>query len=307
MIVTTARDFLEDFGDGSRFPLDRPPCLRAAMIVTPRGLALCEESAGDNRYMAAGGSIDIERAHAQHRALAAELVDLGMPVFVFPGQEGQPDGVFPNNVFATVPRRLIIGSMRHEVRRREAEREDVPRLFRDTFGYEIHDLSTVDCVAELTGPLVIDRARRIGFCGLSGRADEAGCKAMHGAFDLRLTYRFHLASGEYHTNIALAILAGRFCVVHPGSFADEEVPRAIAAAYPERTLILTDEEKEAFAGNCIAVTEEDVLFSETSLKSLRPSSVDTLELDGGFRVHGVAVDEIEKAGGSLRCMIAEVF
>ena len=76
--------------------------------------------------------------------------------------------------------------------------------------------------------------------------------------------------------------------------------------YPGRTLILSNEEKQAFAGNCIAVTENDVLFSDTAMKSLRASSRKALESDG-FRVHGVPVDELEKAGGSLRCLIAEVF
>jgi len=54
------------------------------------------------------------------------------------------------------------------------------------------------------------------------------------------------------------------------------------------------------------VTPRDVLFSATSLSALRPSTIAAIER-AGFRAQGVEIDELEKGGGSLRCMIAEVF
>ena len=53
--------------------------------------------------------------------------------------------------------------------------------------------AATDLVAELTGSLIIDRARGVGYCGLSERCDMAGARAMHQAFDLRLTFCFELA------------------------------------------------------------------------------------------------------------------
>jgi N-dimethylarginine dimethylaminohydrolase len=141
---------------------------------------------------------------------------------------------------------------------------------------------------------------------MTGRVDEAGCVAMHEAFDLRLTFRFDLVPDEYHTNLVLAVLAGRACVLYPGAFTDPGVPEAIDRVHDGRTLVLTDEEKQHFAANCLAVTENDVLFSATARRALRPSSVEALE-SWGFRLHDVEVDELEKGGGSLRCLIAEVF
>lgn len=278
--------------------------MSAAMVVSPFGFRVNLESA-DNRYMKPG-AVDHERAFAQHHRLVDALGALGLPVLVIPGREGLDDAVFPNNAFATVPDRLIVGSMRHPGRRAEAARDDVPALFTWTFGHALTDLSQKPCVAELTGPLVIDRARGLGLCGLSERCDEAGCAAMHAAFGLRLTLRFALAPGEYHTNVVLAVLAGRACVLHPGSFADPDVPAAIARAYPERTLILDDAEKAAFAANCIAVTERDLMLSATAARALRPRSREALER-WGFVLHPVEVDEFEKAGGSLRCLIAEIY
>ncbi|MEJ2385730.1 MAG: hypothetical protein P8Y54_15345, partial [Xanthomonadales bacterium] len=50
------------------------------------------------------------------------------------------------------------GRMRHAGRRPEAGREDIRGWFRDR-GRALHDLSQQDLVAELTGVMVIDRAR----------------------------------------------------------------------------------------------------------------------------------------------------
>lgn len=306
MITKNPEEFLTTYGGGKRSCSESPPTLRAALLVSPTGFRISEQSASDNHYMSTAAAVDHGRAHAQHAGLVAKLEDLGIPVLLFPGRPGLDDGVFPNNAFATTPGKLLLGAMRHTVRQAETQREDIRTLFRDAFRYKICDLSALDGVAELTGPLVIDRARRLGFCGLGSRADAKGCEAMHQAFGLDLTLGFDLQPTEYHANLVLAILAGRFCVIHPESFLDPDVPETIARVYPGHTLVLSNEEKQAFAGNCIAVTESDVLFSATALKSLRASSRDALER-AEFRVHEVPVDELEKGGGSLRCLIAEIF
>ncbi len=302
MIVTTPAQFLA--ARPQQLPTTGRATMAAAMLVSPIGFRLCAEPV-DNLYMQTT-AIDPGRAMAQHLALVEAIGACGVPVLVVPGREGLEDAVFPNNAFATVPGRFIVGAMRHPSRRAEAAREDVRALFTDTLGRALVDLSTENCVAELTGPLVIDRARGLGLCGLTQRADEAGCAAMHDAFALALSFRFALQPSEYHTNVVLAVLAGRACVMHPGSFADPEVPLAISRMYEGRTLVLTDEEKAAFVANCIAVTERDVMMSAGAERALRPTSRAALA-DWGFAVRAVEVDEFEKAGGSLRCMVAELF
>jgi N-dimethylarginine dimethylaminohydrolase len=303
VIVTTPQQFTQALAQVPARATG-PATMAAALVVSPVGFRISEQPV-DNLYMRTI-AVDPSRAMRQHHGLVEALGCCGVPVLVFPGREGLDDAVFPNNAFATVPGRFIVGSMRHPVRRAEAAREDIRRLFTDTLGRTLVDLSATDCIAELTGPLVVDRGRGLGFCGLSQRADEAGCAAMHAAFDLRLTFRFALQPGEYHTNVVLSVLAGRACVLDPAAFVDPEVPEAIAAAYPGRTLALDPGEKAAFAGNCLAVTDRDVMLSQTAFAGLRPGSRAALE-SWGFRLHAVDVDEFEKAGGSLRCLIAEVF
>jgi len=47
-------------------------------------------------------------------------------------------------------------------------------------------------------------------------------------------------------------------------------------------------------------------MSQTGVDALRISSLKILEA-WGFKLHSTQLDEIEKAGGSLRCMLAEIF
>ncbi|HJT98984.1 MAG TPA: arginine deiminase-related protein, partial [Rhodanobacteraceae bacterium] len=266
---------------------------------------LAAESASDNRYMDPGGTLDPARALAQHAELARRL-GADLPVITFAGDAESPDGLFPNNVFATAPGRLIVGRMRHAVRRREAGRADIRAFFRDTLGYALLDLSGAPFVAELTGALVIDRARGVGYCGLSERCDLAGARAMHDAFGLRLTFCFELAEGEYHTNVVMALLAGRFALLAADGFADPAVPRAIAQALVGQVVWLTRAQKNAFAGNAIALAPDRAWMSATGAASLDPAQRAAIER-AGFALAVVELDEIEKAGGSLRCCVAEIF
>lgn len=303
IIHTTADSFLEV---AAQQTAGTPAVMKEALLVSPEGFGLSEQSAADNPYMTTGLPLDLDKASRQHEALVSKLEELGVKTRIFSGIAGHDDGVFPNNVFATTPGRLVIGAMRHPVRRKEAEREDIRSFFSETLGYEIRDLSAEDCVAELTGPLVIDRARNIGFCGMSSRVDEAGCAFMADALGLEAVLRFQLAPGEYHANLVLAVLAGEACLVHPESTPDPFLLKSLRSIYENRLLVLDQAEKNSFAGNCITATRRDLLFSRTAATALRRET--RLKLDEwGFRLHFLEVEEFEKAGGSVRCLVAEIY
>ena len=303
MIVDSPQAFRDAIA-GGRFAVAHPTAARAAFLVSPLGFRLAEESATDNRYMAMGTQTSEERALVEHAHLARQLAET-LPVFTLPGDPETPDAVFPNNVFATTKDKLILGAMRHEVRRREADRSDIQSLFTGLFAKQIATLPE-SCVAELTGPLIVDRGRNIGFCGLTESCDRLGAEAMRAAFGLELIFVFELDPAEYHTNVVMSVLASRALVIHPPSFRDPEVPPAIAALYGERVIDLTDAEKAAFAGNCIALSDRDVWMSTAAAEALTPQHRADLAA-WGFEVKAVALAEIEKAGGSLRCCVAEIY
>lgn len=304
MIVEHANDFISAL-EANIFAADSPSVPNAVLMVRPEKFHVGKETALDNQYMNLAGHADPERAASQFRGLVELIRKCGTEVLVFPGNSRTPDDVFPNNVFAAVPGQLIIGSMRYPTRRLEAERSDIPAWFTEN-GYQITDLRRSNCVAELTGALILDRARRIGFCGLSERVDPAGAAAMHKAFGLKLTYCFDLKPEEYHTNVVFSVLSSRACVLHPEACADPATPTAIEAAFPGRTLLIDRYEKDHFVGNCIALNDCDLFMSQVASDALRPANRARLE-SWGFRIHSTQLDELEKAGGSLRCMVAEIF
>ena len=282
-----------------------PACPKAVFLVAPEGLSMAAESASDNRYMDMTRVVDGERALRQHRDLQRAL-SATLPTLCFAGDPATPDAVFPNNVFATAPGRILIARMRHPVRQREAERADIRGFFTDALGYALHDLRMQPGVGELTGSLVIDRARGIGFCGLSERCDPAGAAAMHAAFGLRATLVFDLAPGEYHANVVLSVLAGRAVAICPDGFADAAVVEAIASLYAPHAVMFDRSEKSAFAGNCIATTADTAWMSQMADAALRAESRKAFAR-ARLHVRSVPLDEIEKAGGSLRCCIGEIF
>ncbi|HEU4858072.1 MAG TPA: arginine deiminase-related protein, partial [Rhodanobacteraceae bacterium] len=155
MITTTPAAFLAALA--ALPPLREPrTTARAAFLVAPAANELATESARDNRYMRMDAGFDAQRALVQHAALAQAL-RADVPVLTFPGDPATPDAMFPNNVFATAPGRLIVARMRHAVRQREAARADIRAFFRDVLGYTETDLSDgTHGIAELTGSLVID-------------------------------------------------------------------------------------------------------------------------------------------------------
>jgi hypothetical protein len=168
------------------------------------------------------------------------------------------------------------------------------------------DLSTQQHPCELTGALVIDRARGLGFCGLSERCDEDGARLMHDALGQRATLLFDLAPVEYHTNVVLAILAGRAAILCPKGFADVAVVDAIAALYAPHAVLLSDAEHLAFAGNAIALSDDVAWMSAGADRALSAASRASLAA-AGFAVRSVELDAIEAGGGSLRCCVGEIY
>jgi hypothetical protein len=129
---------------------------------------------------------------------------------------------------------------------------------------------------------------------------------MHEAFGLRATLLFDLAPGEYHTNVVLALLAGRAALVCPRGFADQSVVEAVKALYAPHAIVLDDAEHAAFAGNAIALSHDIVWMSAGAERALTPATREALDT-AGFTVRSVPLDAIEAAGGSLRCCVGELF
>src|SRR5690606_19418305 len=229
-----------------------------------------------------------------------------IPTICFAGDPETPDALFPNTGSAPAVGRYVAGRIRHPVRQRGATRAAIRGFFGGVLDYAEIDLSTQPHPCELTGALVIDRARGLGFAGLSERCDEEGARLMHEALGLRATLLFDLADGEYHTNVVLAVLAGRAALVCPKGIADPAVVEAIASLYAPHAGMLSPAEHTAFAGNAIALSGDVVWMSAAAGRALTAANRDALA-NAGFEVRTVELDAIEAGGGSLRCCVGEIY
>ena len=120
-------------------PTRERPCARGAFVISPSARQLASQSATDNAYMQLNAAYSLDRAQQQHRALQQAL-SKALPVVSFVGSEHTPDDLFPNNVFAVCPGRLVLGHMRHPIRQQEVERPDIRAFFTDLLACDVVDL-----------------------------------------------------------------------------------------------------------------------------------------------------------------------
>lgn len=300
MLISTSHHLHQVFQNFA--PTARPTTMRRALLIRPNAFGFAHESATDNTYMDAAVHIDRQRACDQHQKLVEMIEGLGVPCDVFDSMAHTPDAVYPNNVFGFTSDRFIIGHMLHPVRQAEALHPEITRCFSESRHHL--DLSRQAGICELTGSLIIDHARKIGFVGTSQRCDVIGAKAMQEAFHLNAVYHVPLHPREYHTNIALSVLAGKGIVIAPSGFHDPADAQAIAECYGSHALVISEDEKNAFVGNCLAITEDALMMSAHAYRHLKNK-----DFFGkiGMEIVPVDVSELEKGGGSLRCLIAEIF
>lgn len=270
------------------------------VMVTPAYLDACH--CPDNVFVDLTDGVDHGKAIFQHQAVVEMLRSLGKEVEIFPGRS--PDDTFCNNVFATNHRRqLIVGNMFYPARQQEGEREDVRGWFVDQ-GYEIVEVSSyIKDAAELTGMLIIDHAWNIGFCGISNRCTKESAAVLQQLFGLNILYTFPISI--YHTNVGLSILAGRVAVICPEMFVHQEDVAALLKMYPDHVIISLEQMKQ-FSGNVLAVSEHDVVISTSGVNALTVDQMRAFDRLG-FQLHHVDLSEIEKSGGSMRCLLGEVY
>ncbi|HET6492708.1 MAG TPA: arginine deiminase-related protein [Burkholderiales bacterium] len=84
------------------------------------------------------------------------------------------------------------------------------------------------------------------------------------------------------------------------------MPEAIARAYGGRAIRLSPEQKRAYAANAITLSPDRAWMSARAASSLTDEQHSSLA-SWGVAIGAVELSEIEKAGGSLRCCVAEIF
>jgi hypothetical protein len=255
-------------------------------------------------------------------ALATALQEYGVNVIVVDDtpEPHTPDSIFPNNwISFHADGRVVVYPMEAENRRTERRLEILDTLDMDQ-GYaisEVVDLSPHEQAGhylEGTGSMVLDRVNRIAYACLSSRTHLD----VLGEFAQRMGYEvvaFDAADQDghpiYHTNVLMNV-GEKLAVICDAAIARDEQRAAVLQRLRDTNhelISLNYDQLHAFAGNMLELRTQDgarlVAMSQQALNSLTDEQRSLLQENG--RVLAVAIDAIEaSAGGSVRCMLAEI-
>ena len=296
-------------------------------MVRPRHFGFNAETATSNRFQRPGGSEHTAaQAQAEFDAFATALAGEGVTVCIAPDSEEprKPDAVFPNNwVSFHADGTVVLYPMQAPNRRAERRSEVIDCVVRDT-GFRTR--RTVDLThhekagrfLEGTGSLVLDHVERVAYACRSPRTDEDVARDWAGAMDYELELfdaRDARGTPIYHTNVVMSI-GTRMVVAALENICAEDRERVAARLGAQRELLpIDDAEMAGFAGNVLELGTWDEYLGDMRILVISATAQRSLPAQKYARLYAsvdavlaVPIDVIERhGGGSVRCMLAEVF
>jgi hypothetical protein len=299
----------------------------AILMVRPKNFGFNAETAATNHFQQFGAADVRLQARMEFDAFAAALAAEGVTVCVAEDSEEprKPDAVFPNNwVSFHADGTVVLYPMQAVSRRAERRMAIVEQVARDT-GFPVR--RTLDLThhekegrfLEGTGSLVLDHVARVAYACRSPRTDETVARewAAELGYSLELFDATDAAGAPiYHTNVVMSV-GTRTAVVALDNVAaaDRERVAGRLGSSGRDVVAITAAEMAAFAGNVLEVGSWDehlgdfriLVMSRTARRALAPGKFARLSA-GVDAVLAPPVDVIERhGGGSVRCMLAEVF
>ena len=204
-------------------------------------------------------------------------------------------------------------------RRAEVRADIIERLSHD-HGYRVErvvdlaDNARMGHFLEGTGSMVLDRVNRVAYACLSERTTLEGL----GEFAQRLDYEIVAFEARdrygwpvYHTNVMMSVGDG-FAVICDDTIEDADQRHAVfqkLKATGHEIVSITRDQMWSFLGNCLQLEAEDgsrvIAMSRQAEDSLTAEQAATLRQYG--RIASSPIHDIERsAGGSVRCMLAEI-
>lgn len=295
------------------------------LMIRPSQFGFNEETAGSNAFQRRDTSLsesEVQRmAVEEFDGMVGLLRGAGVEVIVEADDPGKPtpDAVFPNNWISFHEDGSVITYPMFSSIRRQERREDLIEALRSRFRVEDrlkmewHELE--NRFLEGTGSMILDRPNHIVYACLSARTDEELLEefCLFSGYE-KVVFQAVDAQGKpiYHTNVMMSV-GETFAVV-----ALDAVP--VAAERAKLLAFLHHTQKEVieislqqmmtFAGNMLQVRSQSgrtfLVMSDQAFKSLSPAQIS--QVKAHTEILHIPIPTIETfGGGSVRCMMAEVF
>jgi hypothetical protein len=310
--------------------MPRQQCAGAVLMVKPAAFGYNPETAVTNHMQKPGEEAAAQasaHARAEFAALVHALESEGIAVCVVEdtAAPAKPDAVFPNNwVSFQEDGTLVLYPMQAVSRRAERRPEIVATAVR-RLGFKARrtlDLTHHENAGQYlegTGSLVLDHVNRVAYAALSARTHPAVVEewAREMGYEA-LMFETRGASGAplYHTNVLLCIGA-RLIVVGTQSIVARDRARVLERlAASGRTVIeLRPSEIDRFAGNMLELATWDEALGDSHVLVMSAGARAALSVETFGQLNActdttiaVPLPTIERlGGGSVRCMLAEVF
>jgi hypothetical protein len=237
----------------------------------------------------------------------------------------KPDAVFPNNWVSFHPCGTLVLYPMAAASRRPERRQAVIDAVISRFGFRLThllDLSWHEAEGrflEGTGSLVLDHVNRLAYACASPRTDPELVREWARELEFEpVIFRAVDRAGVplYHTNVCLWIGSQVAVVAAEAILADERAAVLASLARCGREVIqIGQSELERFAGNMLELGTWDEALGDSRVLVMSESARRALHPEAYARLCGcvdtvlsVPVPTIEAlGGGSVRCMLAEVF
>ena len=292
-------------------------------LVRPVRFGFNRETAVDNVFQhgVAEGVAVQALALKESDALIAALEAHGIQVAAVDDtpEPETPDSVYPNNWFSShADGTLVIYPMFAPNRRLERKPAVVARLIKETGASRVIDLTGWEKQGKFlegTGSMVLDRDAKVAYACLSERTSPE----VLADFCRQLGYTampFKAVDPEgrpiYHTNLMMSV-GSSFAVLCREAFVSQEELKAVESALEAAGKAIVDlsfAQICQYAANVLEVANRDgerfILMSETARTALREDQLAVI--CQGSSVLSAPVPIIETiGGGSVRCMVAELF
>lgn len=297
----------------------------AVLMIRPVRFESNPHTAASNKFQGRNPATPEQQqldAEAEFDGLESALVEAGVRVIQIADTEKPhtPDAIFPNNWVSFHADGTVVLYPMEAPNRRTERRPDIIDTLVTEHGYqvrEIVDLSGHEDAGQFlegTGSLVLDRFNRIAYACISSRTHLDAL----GDFAQRMDYEvvaFDAVDRDgapvYHTNVLMNV-GEELAVICDEAIQREEQRAAVLQSLRDSghdVVSLTYDQMDAFAGNMLELRSSDggrvIAMSEQARKALDESQLARIEANG--RIVSAPIDNIESsAGGSVRCMLAEI-
>lgn len=251
---------------------------------------------------------------------AAEILEqnnINVHLFEDRGDLNTPDSVFPNNWFSTHgQKRMALYPMFAVSRRNERRQDIITTIVEKNTITEVKDYSRYEeknLYLEGTGAMVLDRINRVAYVARSRRSNETVLLEFCKDFDYRPAL-FDSVDKKgipiYHTNVMMGVGTG-YAVICMESLKTKQDKAVIVDSFARsghKIIDISIDQMARFAGNVLELDnghEKLLAMSETAYNNLNEAQL--LSIKKHVRIIRFKIPTIEMAGGSIRCMLCELF